>query len=239
MPPWRCSPACKTDQGDEDVQGNTDREGRRRLPRCGEGHRRGAVARGRRDGARRAFVAELQGRPGDHRQGPGGAQIPDGAGHRYCRYGRGQRQPGLQGRRPRGAQRLGCRRNALGRPGPEGAPEGRLAGAAAGCFHGAAGRGHRHRRLYRHAVRAGAGEAWRQAGRRRDRRHRGGGRRGQRGDCRAQQAGLHGGRRQRPAGRSGLPEAVGGERSAGAQRLLGTRQAARQGALGGGGGCGG
>ena len=31
MPPWRCSPACKTDHGDEDVQGNSDREGRSRL----------------------------------------------------------------------------------------------------------------------------------------------------------------------------------------------------------------
>jgi acrylyl-CoA reductase (NADPH) len=46
-------------------------------------------------------------------------------------------------------------------------------------------RGHRHRRLHRHAVRAGAGEARRQAGRWRNRRHRCGGRRRQRGDCRA------------------------------------------------------
>ena len=64
----------------------------------------------------RLLDAQLQGRPGDHRQGAGGAQVADGAGHRRRRHG-GRKQPRrLEGRRHGHAQRLGRRRDALGRP---------------------------------------------------------------------------------------------------------------------------
>ena len=65
--------------------------------------------------------------------------------------------PGLEAGRPLRAQRLGRRRDALGLPGRARAAEGRLAGAAARRLHAAPGDGHRHRRLHRDAVRAGAG----------------------------------------------------------------------------------
>jgi hypothetical protein len=80
------------------VQGSADREGRRRLPRGGEGARRGRAARRRRRRAGGLLHAQLQGRPGDHRRGAGGAQVPDGGRHRPRRHGRGQHaHPGVAG----------------------------------------------------------------------------------------------------------------------------------------------
>ena len=50
----------------------------------------------------------------------GGPQVPDGARHRSGRRSRSEHAPGLSPRRPGRAQRLGRRRNALGRPRAEG-----------------------------------------------------------------------------------------------------------------------
>jgi hypothetical protein len=74
MPPWRCSPAAKL-TGERDVQGITDREGRRRLPCRVKEIDEAVLPRGT-CGCASSVVAELQGRPGDHRQGPGVRKFP-------------------------------------------------------------------------------------------------------------------------------------------------------------------
>jgi acrylyl-CoA reductase (NADPH) len=50
------------------------------------------AGRRRGDGAGGLLHPQLQGRPGDHRQEPGGAQVPAGGRHRLRRHGRGQRR---------------------------------------------------------------------------------------------------------------------------------------------------
>ena len=107
------------------------------------------------------------------------------------------------------SQWLGSRRNALGRPCSKGAPERGLAGAAAGAVHTAAGDGYWHRGLYRDALRAGAGAAWRHARRRGDSRNRRGRRCGQCRDGGSDPAWFYRRRGERQTGGSRIPQESG------------------------------
>ena len=89
-----------------------------RLPGRGPGYRRCRAAGRRRHRARRVVHAQLQGRPGASpasRRSCGA--FPMVPGIDFAGTVSESSQPGLEGRRPRGAQRLGRRRNALGRAG--------------------------------------------------------------------------------------------------------------------------
>ena len=109
--------------------------------------------------ARRMVDAELQGWPRRHRQGAGGAALPDDRRHRFRRHRRAILASAVEGRRQGRLQRLGHGRDPSRRLCREGARQGRLAGAAARGHVDARGDGDRHRRLHRDAVGAGAGEA--------------------------------------------------------------------------------
>ncbi len=62
--------------------------------------------------------AELQGWPGAHRQGAGGAALPDDRGHRFRRHRRAVLASAMEGRRQGRLQRLGYGRNAISVPMP-------------------------------------------------------------------------------------------------------------------------
>ena len=87
--------------------------------------RRSRAARRRRAACGRAFDAQLQGRPRDHRQEPGRSRLADGRRHRRRRHGARVEPSGLEARRPLRPQRLGRRRDALGLPRRARPPEGR------------------------------------------------------------------------------------------------------------------
>ena len=109
--------------------------------------------------ARRMVDAELQGWSGRHRQGPGGAALPDDRRHRLRRHRRTILASAVEGRRQGGLQRLGHGRDPSRQLRREGPRQGRLAGAAARRHLDPRRDGDRHRRLHRDAVGAGAGEA--------------------------------------------------------------------------------
>ena len=109
--------------------------------------------------AGRVVDAELQGWPRRHRQGAGGAALPDDRRHRLRRHRRTILASAMEGRRQGRLQRLGHGRDPSRRLCREGARQGRLAGAAARGHVDARRDGDRHRRLHRDAVGAGAGEA--------------------------------------------------------------------------------
>ena len=137
----------------------------------------------------------------------GGAQLADGAGHRRRRHGAARARhpdwkPGdrfVHNGWGVGETHWGCLARAR-------AAQGRLAGEAARGLHAAPGDGHRHRRLHRDAVRAGARAPRPAAGRRRGARHRCHRRRRQRGDRAAVQARPPRRRCQRQAAGGRLPE---------------------------------
>ena len=107
-----------------------------------------------------ALDGQLQGRPGAHRQGAGGAALPDDPGHRFRRHG-GELEPSrLEAGRQGHPERLGRRRDASRRLC---AQKARVKGdwlvpLPAGLS-AARGHGDRHRRLHGHALRHGAGDA--------------------------------------------------------------------------------
>jgi acyl-CoA synthetase (NDP forming)/DNA-binding transcriptional LysR family regulator len=101
-------------------------------------------------------------------------RLADGGRHRRRRHGAGQLRR-VEARRRGRAQWLRRRRDAQGLPGGRARLKSQVAGAPARGVQRAAGDGDRHRRLHRHAVRAGAGAARPACRRRRgagDRRHR-------------------------------------------------------------------
>ena len=75
----------------------------------------GAVAGRRGDRPRRLFHPQLQGCACHHRQGAGGASVSHGAWNRFRRSRRDLQQRRLQARRQSCLERLGGRRNSLGR----------------------------------------------------------------------------------------------------------------------------
>ncbi len=104
------------------------------------------------------FHTELQGRAGHHRQVPGRAEVSDGARHRPRRR-RSPRAPTPTGR-PATASSSTAGASAKRHWGgfASGAPQGRLAGAAARRVHRPPGDGDRHRRLHRRPLRRRAAE---------------------------------------------------------------------------------
>ena len=190
----------------EHVQGRRHRQERSRSERRDPRVRRGGSHGRRRDRARVAFDAELQGRPCPHRQGAGGAPLSDDPRRRSRRHRRGVLEPGFQARRRGRPQRLGLGRNPSRRLCGEGAGERRLADpAAAGPFR-ATGHGHRHGGLHGDAVPDGFGAAWASSGSRSRHRHRRRRRRRLGGRGAARQGRLACDRLDRAAGGGGLSE---------------------------------
>ena len=70
------------------VQGDQDRQGGKRHHRGARSIRRSRIDGGRRHRSRRMVDAELQGWPGRHRQGAGGAALPDDRRDRFRRHRR-------------------------------------------------------------------------------------------------------------------------------------------------------
>ena len=97
------------------VQRTPDRQDRGGPDRHPDPARRRPAARGRRNHRRRLLDAQLQGRSRHHRALTRGAQVPDGAGDRPRRDGARVLSCRLEGGRQGRAQRLGGRRDALGR----------------------------------------------------------------------------------------------------------------------------
>ncbi len=88
-------------------------------------------AAGRGAGRRRLLDPELQGRAGDHRRRQDRAPVPVRARHRLRRHCRVLVRPALRAGPGGAAHRLGRGRAPLGRPGPAGPGQGRLAAAPA------------------------------------------------------------------------------------------------------------
>ena len=188
------------------VQGPGAVQGGCRPERGLAGDGRGRPDAGRRAGPRQPLDHQLQGRAGHHRQGAGRAPLADDPRHRLRRHGGLLHPRRVQGRRRGDPQRLGRRRDAFRRLRADGPRQRRLADQEAGSFHACRDHGHRHRRLYGHAVRAGARKAGRAADQRAGAGDRCSGRRRQRGDRAAGEARLPGDGLHRPHRRAALPE---------------------------------
>ena len=164
--------------------------------------------------------AQLQGRPGDHRQGSGRAPLSDDSRNRFRRHRRELDPSRLEGGRQGHPQRLGLRRDASWRLRREGAGEGKLAGAASRQHERARRHGDRHCGLHRHA----GGDGARAPRPHSDERTGGGNRRRRRRrlgrDCNSQPAWLSGHSFDRAAGGSRLPPKAGRDRD---HRAPGTR----------------
>ena len=165
--------------------------------------------------------AQLQGWPGDHRQGSGGAPLSDDPGNRFRRHGRDLDPFRMEGRRQGDPQRLGMRGDPPGRLRREGAGERKLAGAAAAEHERARGHGDRNRGLYRHAGGDGARGSRPHADERAGARYRGRRRRRLGCNCNSFPAWLSGHSLDRPRGGGRLPEKIGRERD---HRTQGTRR---------------
>ena len=160
----------------------------------------------RRHRPRRIFDGELQRRPRRHRQGAGGAPLPDDRGRRFRRHRGSLVASGLEGRRQSHPQRLGARRDPSRRLCAEGARQRRLAGPAAGEYERARRHGDRHGGLHRDALGHGAGARRARAQKRPGDRDRRRGRRRLRRHRASRQARLRGRGLDRPAGGGGLSQ---------------------------------
>jgi hypothetical protein len=111
----------------------------------------------RRHRPRRVVDAQLQGRPRRHRQGAGGAPLPDDPRHRFRRHRREPRRIRIGSPATRSSSTAGAWARPISAPMPRRRASRATGWCAAGGHDRPRGDGDRHRRLHRDAGRDGAG----------------------------------------------------------------------------------